>query len=316
MKLNELVELKKFIRIVEFSPPRGADFNTIFSEAEAVRPYADLIAVTHNPGGKPRIDSHYTSGLLKQEKGVEPICHFRIIDGNRVDLYGKLMATAHMGVKNILVIKGDCPPENIYPGFYQVNDYCHSWEFIADIARLNRGEPTEYMQRLFSPEELEKWRLSYKTDFCIGAAGHPLIAIEPSRISAEASKELEDIRRKVEAGADFILTQIIYDEQVYVKYRDAVYRMLALNGIGKFPPIIPGILPILSLNTLRFLEETIREVSVPERITKAMRESSHPVQDGIRITRDLMQRLQAAGAPGINIFARTKAENLVAILED
>ncbi len=315
MKLHELASTKNFLKIVEFSPPRGSGFKNLLEDVEAVRSLSDFIAITHNPGGKPRIDSHYTSGLIKREKGVEPICHFRTIDGNRIDLYGKLMATAHMGIKNILVIRGDSPAHETYPEFHPVHDYRNSMEFIADIARLNRGEPTDYMLRLFSKEELEKSRSSYTTDFSIGAAGHPLIAIDPAHPSAEAREELKNIRLKVQSGADFILTQIVYDETLYTRYREAVYEELSRNGIEKRPPIIPGILPILSLATVRFLEEAIREVSIPEKIKKALGGSADPVKEGIAIARDLIQRLKEAGAPGVNLFARTRADRIRAILE-
>ncbi|MFH0802392.1 MAG: methylenetetrahydrofolate reductase [bacterium] len=316
MKLHDLTRTKGFVKIVEFSPPRGTGFKNLLEDVEAVRDLSDFIAITHNPGGKPRIDSHYTSGLIKREKGVEPICHFRTIDGNRIDLYGKLMATGHMGIENLLVIQGDSPKKETYPEFCSVNDYRHSWEFIADIARLNRGEPTDYMSRLFSREEIEKSRQSFTTDFSIGAAGHPLIAIDPTHPSAEAREELENIRMKVASGADFILTQIVYDETLYIRYREAVYETLSRSGIEKRPPIIPGILPILSLATVRFLEEAIREVSIPEKTKKALRESDDPVKEGIKIARDLIQRLKEAGAPGVNLFARTRAERIRAILEE
>jgi methylenetetrahydrofolate reductase (NADPH) len=307
--------MKGFVRIVEFSPPRGAGFKSLLEDVEAVRDLADFIAITHNPGGKPRIDSHYAAGLIRREKGVEPICHFRTIDGNRIDLYGKLMATAHMGIKNILVIRGDSPAGDVYPEFHPVHDYRSSSEFIADISRLNRGEPTDYMRRLFSREEIEKFRPSYTTNFSIGAAGHPLIAIDPSRPSDEAREELKSIRDKVASGADFILTQIVYDEEIYLKYREAVYEELSRNGIEKRPPIIPGILPILSPGTIRFLEEAIREVRIPDKIKKALDTSSDPVKEGIAITRDLVLKLKEAGAPGVNLFARTRAERIRAILE-
>ncbi len=311
----KLTRSERFIRIVEFSPPRGAEPDKLLRDAAFIRERVDFVAITHNPGGKPRMDSHYASGILKRELAIEPICHFRILDGNRIDLYGKLMATRHLGVENLLVIRGDCPSEESFPDFCTVTDYRDSSEFIADIACLNRGEPTEYIRRMFTKEEIEKNRSSFKTDFCIGAAAHPYIPLDRGKNDSEVLGELETITQKVRCGADFLLTQILYDENQYLRYRDAVYEHLEKCGIKKRPPIIPGFLPILSLNTVNFLEDVIREVSIPEPIKKTLSRSSDPKSDGIKIAREVIQKMKEAGAPGVNVFSRTSVENIFKILE-
>ncbi|MCX6709946.1 MAG: methylenetetrahydrofolate reductase [Candidatus Woesearchaeota archaeon] len=309
MKLTEVLQEKGFARIVEFSPPRGTELENLISEVEKVKSLVDFVAITHNPGGKPRMDSHYAAGILKERGNAEPICHFRIRDGNRIDLYGKLMAAKYLGIENILVIKGDSPKKEVFPEFYEVSDYKNSYEFIADIKKLNCALPTSYMEKLFTEKEIEKHRNDYKTDFCIGAAGHPLIPIDLKNPSENAGQELEGIRKKVEAGAEFILTQIVYDCEMYCRYRDSVYEAL-----GREIPIIPGVLPILSASAISFLEREIVEVRIPEKIRKAICESDKPKEEGIRIARELMQNLKENGAPGINLFARTDAETAYRIL--
>ena len=308
MKLTELTREKDFIKIVEFSPPIGPDLQDLINNVSCVKEFVDFFAITHMPGGKPRMDSHFTAGIIKKEENVETIPHFRIRDSNRQALYGKIMPAKYDGIDNLLVIEGDCPE-----GFYKVVDYEKSCHFIYDISKLNNGEPTEYMKKLLTPDQIKKNIEKCKTDFCIGAAGHPLVKIDLNNPTDEARKELYSIMKKLYAGTNFLFTQIIYDKESYVTYRDAIYN--SFNCSNSNLPIIPGILPLLSLETINYLEKNIKEVNIPDDIKRTIRNSTKPINDGIKITADIVNKLRKAGAPGVNIFSHTEIENIYKILE-
>lgn len=306
MKLTELTRKKDFIKLVELSPPRGNNTKELCRNVKYLKKFVDFFAITHNPGGKPRMDSHHAAGVIMKKIGVETVCHFRIRDSNRTDLYGKLMAATDSGIENLLIIEGD-----VFPYFYKVEDYEESCHFIYDISRLNNGEPTNYMETAFKENEIKK--TDFKTDFCIGAAGHPLVKIDLNKPTDEARKELYSIMKKLYAGTEFLFTQIVYNKESYVTYRDAIYN--SFNCDNSNLPIIPGILPLLSLKTINYLEKIIKEVNIPEDIKKKIRNSTNRINEGIKITKDIVNELKEVGAPGVNIFSRTKIENIYNILE-
>ncbi|MBI3742740.1 MAG: methylenetetrahydrofolate reductase [Chloroflexi bacterium] len=247
----------------DFSPPRSGDAGF----AEAVRGISpDLWCVAYSPGRAVRLDSVATAAILKQRTGIEAIANMACRDMNRLALQMHLLGAEALGLQNVLVLRGDDFAGKDIGRVKPVYDYKPT-ELIRDITAMNGG--TDFKgQKLASP-----------TSLCAGAS------IDPNR---DPEHEARLAVRKVEAGAQFIFSQAVYDPAVMVnfleRYRVASGRALAL-------PFFWG-LQVLVKDGVSFAE-----------VPPSMIAELNAGRSGVDIAVDLAQRMLAAGCDALYIVA-------------
>jgi len=222
-ELQQLFDAGTFVVSVQLDPPLGANPEVLIATARAVRDTnkAQFVDVNDNPRARARMSGIMASVAIERFTGVETIPHLTPRDMTLTGLESILLGAHAEGVRNILAVTGDPPEAGDYPGrggVYEVD----SIGLVELLARLNRGE--DHRGRA----------IDAPTSF------FPGVAINPT--ADDLGLEAERFHRKVEAGAAFAMTQLLFDLEPLEAFRDR---------IGGWPvPILVGIFPIKTLETI------------------------------------------------------------------
>jgi methylenetetrahydrofolate reductase (NADPH) len=281
-RITDLLKEKEFTISVELVPPRnGTSPDEILKVMKSIRKKVDFISITKGAGGSLRGGSLPFSYIAMKNYGINTISHFVCRERTKYELENELMDLHYLGLKNILALRGDAPVGNKDETWN--GDYCYAYHLVEQIKNLNKGS---YLPRTGIDTEARKGEA---TDFCILVAGHPEDPIE---------EEIKHLKCKIEAGAEVIITQMIFTFEDYKRYVEA------LRAAGIDLPVIPGIRPLVTLQQAESVEKFFR-LAVPEEVKKILRESKNEKQAfkrGISYTLRLMEKLKQFGAPGVHLF--------------
>ncbi len=209
MKIHEFYQQKPLTISFEVFPPRTdeliAKLHLTLEELKALKPA--FISVTFRPDRSSRDLTFELARRIKEDLGIESMAHFTCIGASREVIRRDLDLARDMGIENILALRGDPPPDQ---GEFPQGDFPHA----SDLVTFMRGH----------------------YDFGIGVAGYPEGHIE----CPDKQQDLEHLRLKVEAGGQFIITQLFFDNRYFYDFVQRARRI----GIGV--PIVPGLLPILN----------------------------------------------------------------------
>jgi methylenetetrahydrofolate reductase (NADPH) len=236
----------------------------------------DFVSVTFGAGGSTREGSRQLAALLKSKKGLEVVAYFAGFGLGPQETTSVLEGYAAIGVENVLVVRG-YPPRD--PAF---RPHPTSLSYASELLAFIRP----------------------KFHFCLGAAGYP----EGHMQAANLEQDLDYLERKVDAGAEYILTNYFYDNRFFFHYVD---RCRA-RRIGV--PIIPGIMPIYSAKTTETLAATCG-ASVPEALRRSMAElpgedKQAAIDFGIDFAvRQCRELLGAGGSPGLLFYTMDRWES-------
>lgn len=282
-KLIDVLRETPFTLSAEVLPPRnGSEHGVVLSQIERlIGSGAQFLAVTKGAGGSLRGGSLPIAQGIKERFGVPCIAHFTCRDLEPADVENQLMDHHYFGIRNILALRGD-PPDGQTHWQPKPGSYHHAHELIRQIVRLNRGE---YLARAGGPK-VEK---AEPTNFCIGAAAYPE--------HPDPTERLEYFRAKVEAGAEYGITDMLFDPDAYGRFRDL------LDHAGIHVPILPGTRVLKSRKQAERMMEKFR-VKVPPSILARLPEVDSPEtrKIGQEIFMENVERLKALGAPGMHIF--------------
>jgi len=238
----------------------------------------DAFNATDSPLAQGRMSALAMSTLIQTRLGVEAIMHIATRYRNLLALHADLLGAHALGVRNVFVFMGDPPSMGDYPQSVSFSDVTSS-ELIRLIRQANIGL------------DLTGRPMEEPTSFLVGCALN-LAALD-------MDKELQSLERKVAAGADFIVTQAVFDPE-------AVER--CYQRLGGFPlPVIMGVLPLRSLRHAEFLHNEVPQMVIPEGVRLRMREAGRKgAQAGVAIARELLEavRPRIAGAYMIPAFGR------------
>ena len=209
--------------ICDFSPPRGPDFSVL---ERARNLSVDFICVAYNPGRAVRVDTVALAYLLKSRSGKDVIFNLACRDMNKLAIQSHLLGASMLGLENVLAVMGDAFTPEQLEKVKEVGDY-KTTELISDVKALNKGIDYRGAQ------------LKYPTDLCVGSSIDLAHGIE---------RESELTLRKVQAGADFFLTQSLFDISLMQKFMET-YKSIANEALSK--PIFCG-LQILQKDTVMF----------------------------------------------------------------
>ncbi len=234
------------------------------------------------------------SAAIKARYGVETVPHLICGGLSRYDIEDALIDMDFLGLHNVLALRGD-KSQNERRFMPHPQGHAHAADLVRQIAAMNRGE--------FVDGEVE---ICHHSKFSIGVAGYP----EGHEESASPEADIAALKAKVDAGAEYIVTQLFYDN---ARFFDFVRRCREA-GIGV--PIIPGIKPLATLRHLTLLPETFG-CSIPEPLRRevlAHRDDKAAVRRiGTEWAIAQSRELKAAGVPVLHYYPMGKAENIIEI---
>lgn len=283
--IKTIVPGKPFISLEFFPPKEHAAWPEFFRTVDRLAGTEPLFAsVTYGAGGSTHRDTLEIVSRLKRDHGMETMAHLTCI-GSLCDEVERFLDTlSREGVENVLALRGDLPQEvtpNTYP--------CRSLLHASDLVALIRSSHPE---------------------MGIGVAGYP--ETHPEAESPEA--DLQALRHKLDRGADVVVTQLFFDNDHYFNF---VRRARAL-GIEQ--PIIPGILPVVSLKVIDRII-SLCGATIPPAFRAELEEADRTggaaaVQRvGVTHARQQAEDLLAAGAPGVHLYTLNRAEAVLEITE-
>jgi homocysteine S-methyltransferase len=268
-----------FAVAVELLPPRGHDAAALLDQARRLRIHGvDFVNIPDGPRASARM-SALAASLVVQQAGPETILHYACRDRNLLGMQSDLLGAHSMGIRNLLIITGDPPRVGDYPDATAVFDV-DSIGLTNVVARLNRGF------------DIGEQSIGEPTSFHIG------VAVNPGALDLE--DEVRRFRYKVEAGAEFAVTQPIFDVAAFAAFLQRIESTRI--------PVLAGVMPLDSLRHAEYMANEVPGVQVPAEVVDRMRraeEDGRAPAEGLAIAhevvagvRPLVQGIQISIAGG------------------
>ena len=263
---------------VEFFPPKTPKgdqtlFDRTLPALQAVAP--DFYSVTYGAGGSTRDKTLAVVDRIQREHRTTAMAHLTCINTSRADIERYLLEARDRGIRNILALRGD-PPEHGGEGAQQESGFEYSYQLVACIKQTG--------------------------GFSIGTAGFP-----ESHIACTEGKYIDwqRLKAKIDEGADFVLTQLFFDNDDYFTFRDHLVETLGVSV-----PITPGVLPILNTKQItrftRVCGATL-PASLLEKLEAFGDDAEAVTEFGVELATQQCEALLAGGAPGLHLYSLNKA---------
>jgi methionine synthase I (cobalamin-dependent)/5,10-methylenetetrahydrofolate reductase len=265
-RLGALLAEGKFIRLVEFVPPRGIDCSKEIEGAQLLaRLGVDAVDVYDAAQASARMSGQSLCIQIQQHTGMETILHYTCRDRNLLSIQSDLLGASSIGLRNILCVTGEPPKQGDYPDASQVFDV-DSIGLVNIANRLNHGL------------DIGSNSISASTNFTIGVAANPGVP--------EIDNELRRFAYKVEAGAEYAITQAVFDLRLLEEFLERMkdHRI----------PIIAGIWPLTSLRNAEYMKNDLR-IAMPEEIMLRMAQADTPEAaraEGIKIAQEMVEAVR------------------------
>ena len=279
MKIKDLFGQKKVTISCEIFPPKkDTAFSGIFETVDAIQSLGvDFISVTYGAGGSTSKKTVEVASYIQERHHLPALAHLTCCDSTKEDIRQRLAEMKERGIENILALRGDKPKEYV-PG-----PYTYAIDLIRDIK--SQG------------------------DFCIGGACYPDGHVE----CEHKEDDIAFLKEKVEAGCDFLTTQMFFDNNVYYNF---LYRVLA---VGIQVPVIPGSMPVINARQVKRSAE-LSGTSLPPRF-KAIADkfSDDPLameQAGIAYATEQIIDLVANGVKYIHLYTMNRPQTAAKIMEN
>jgi homocysteine S-methyltransferase len=279
----------KFVISVEMDPPRGLSTHKLMAGASLLKEAgADVINVADSPMARMRMSAWAVCDVVQRKVGIETTIHFPTRGRNLLRVQGDLLAAHAIGLRNIFVVMGDPTAIGDYPNAMDNYDLVPSGLINLIKQGFNMGV------------DHSGTSIGQPTNFFVGAA---LNLCPP-----DPDTEMKNLHRKLKAGADFFLTQPIYDPEPARAFLD---RYASAHGpLGK--PILVGILPLVSLKHANFLHNEVPGISIPEETLQRMEQAGEQASRvGVEIAVELVQKIKL-WAQGVYIMPQFNRYDLVA----
>lgn len=227
---------------------------------------------------------------IQNRYGIDAVPHMLCGGFNREDTENALIDLDFLGIKNVLALRGDSMAgERIFTP--EADGHRYASELVEQIVAMNQGQ--------YLDEELQN---TEPTDFCVGVAAYPEKHFEAPSLN----QDIEYLKAKVDAGADFIVTQLFFDNRKFFDFQERC------RAAGIEVPIIPGLKPIATKKQLSFLPHFFH-VDLPDSLVKAVinaKDNAAVRQVGIEWAIAQSRELIAAGVPAIHYYSMGKADNI------
>ena len=268
---------KKFVISMELLPPKGLEIEKILERSKICKDnHIDAINIPDGPRASARMSSLATACIIEREIGIETVLHYACRDRNLLGIQSDLLGASGLGIKNILCITGDPPKMGPYPNATAVFDI-DAIGLVNMVTRLNSGL------------DLGGSSIGRPTCMSVGVGANP--------VATDMDKEKSRFRYKVEAGAEWAITQPVFDSA-------SLFRFLEFSSQFSIP-IIAGIWPLKSIRNAEFMANEVPGVYVPNTVLERMRKcktANEQMEEGILIARELIEEIRSS-VQGLQISA-------------
>jgi methylenetetrahydrofolate reductase (NADPH) len=283
LKIRDLLQEKRTISC-EFFPPRQADgIPNVLRAIDRVRAYRpDFVSVTYGAGGSTRAFTEEITLHVKRETDLEVMAHLTCVGQTREEIQGVLEGLDRHGIENIIALRGD-PPQGQRDFVPVAGGFEHATALIKHIREHFR--------------------------FGIAGACYPEGHIE----SRDLDQDIAYARLKVDKGADFLVTQLFYDNRRFFEFMDRAVK----SGINV--PVLPGVLPILSAAQIRRFTGLCGATIPPDldRQLDRYADDENAVRDlGIEYATNQVRELWDSGVPGVHFYVLNRIYSVSRILEN
>ncbi|KAI1314350.1 hypothetical protein EDD11_002251 [Mortierella claussenii] len=283
---QQQAEGKPFYSFEYFPPKTAQGLSNLFDRIGRMQALSPLfVTCTWGAGGSTFEKTTELSAVAQTVHGLETCMHLTCTNMDRGRVDDALAEAKKAGIQNILALRGDPPRGQEY--WTQVDE---TFVHAIDLVRYIRQQYGDY--------------------FCIGVAGYPEGHMDNTTLSS--NEEIGYLKRKVEAGADFVLTQLFYDVEGFVVWEQQC------RSLGIKCPIIPGIMPIQSYNGFRRIT-SLAKIRIPTQVAEALepiKNDDQKVKDyGVELAASIIERLCSAGISGFHICTLNLEKSVRLILE-
>jgi methylenetetrahydrofolate reductase (NADPH) len=278
LKIGNILKQDQRLLSFEFFPPKNPESEHVLHDTVAAlkRFEPDFVSVTYGAGGSTRDRTLQWTIDIKERYGLDVMMHLTCLASAREDIDSVVEALEKSGIENVLALRGD-PPKELPPDQFK-DDFSFAYELVQYLEKLGR--------------------------YSIGVAGYP----EGHQEAPSMDADIEYLKQKVDSGADFIITQIFFDNRYFFDFMDRT----AAAGIEV--PIIPGIMPIVNLGQVQRFTQMCG-ATVPEGIVREMegRGDEDMAHIGVKFAIEQCRELIDAGAAGLHFYTlnRNQATEMV-----
>jgi methionine synthase I (cobalamin-dependent)/5,10-methylenetetrahydrofolate reductase len=252
----------KFVTMVEIVPPKGTDIRKEIEGARFLKSVGvDAVNIPDSPRASARMSNQALSLLIQREVGIDAILHYTCRDRNVLCIQSDLLGAAAVGIRNLICITGDPPKMGSYPDATAVFDV-DAIGLVNIVHNLNRGL------------DIGANPIGVGTGFVIGVGANPG--------HADIDEEVRRFEYKVEAGAEYAVTQPVFDIRLLENFLRRIEHCRV--------PVIAGIWPLVSVRNAEFMKNELK-VSVPDSILERMARAANPEAaraEGVAIAREML----------------------------
>lgn len=283
MKIKELFDNRNFVLSFEVFPPvRDGTIDRlvpVIDELAELKP--DFMSVTYGAGGTSRDMTVEIAGLMKEHGSTEVMAHLTCVGCSWRQIEGVLRELQSKGIKNVLALRGD-PPEGQECFTKPEEGFGYASELVEFIGTYDY--------------------------FCVGVAGYPEGHIE----APSFDEDIENLKKKVDAGSDFIITQLFFRNEDFYRFRDAA------QAAGIDVPIVPGIFPVLNYRQIKKFT-ALCGATLPPDLHKAIQavqdKNGEVARIGIEYAIRQSQDLLDKGIPGLHFYSMNRSGPVKEILK-
>lgn len=270
-KLSQKLSSGEFVFSVEMDPPRGLSTHKLLAGASLLADAgADVINIADSPMARMRMSPWAVCSLIQREFGIETVLHFPTRGRNLLRVQGDLLAAHAMDIRNVFVVMGDPTEIGDYPEAMDDYDLVPSGLIHLIKCGFNVGIDHAGVE------------IGQPTSFFVGCA--------LDLIPQDVEREVRNLHRKIKSGADFILTQPIYQpemaERLIIEYENRHGKLMT--------PILGGVLPLFGHRHASFLHNEVPGIIIPDEIQRRIKDAGENApQEGVRIASELIEQMRA-----------------------
>ncbi len=277
--LEKVLEGGHFAVTAEVGPPKGTSASVVQKKGDILKSCCDALNVTDNQTAIVRMSSLSGCVILKG-MGLDPVMQMVVRDRNRIAIQSDILGAVALGIRNVLCLSGDHQKFGNHPTAKNVYD--------IDSIQLVKTLKTMRDEKKFLCGE----NISGEVPLFIGAVENPFADPFEFRVIR--------LGKKVQAGADFIQTQAVYDVDKFAGWM----KMVRDRGLDKQVHILAGVIPIKSVGMARYMRDNVSGVSVPDEIVTRLEDAKDVKEEGVKITLEIIDRLKDIdGIHGVHVMA-------------
>ena len=287
MQLKRRLEASEFAVLAEIEPPKGVDTSQMVANAKRAKDHVDAFVVSEMSNAVMRMSS-LGAAMILQKQGIEAVVQVCCRDRNRIALQADLLAAYGCGIGNVMAVTGQDPSYGDHHKARPVYDI-DIFELLQVIQDLQKGRDMAGIELAGSPA------------FLVGST------IDAGAKGKSPELELEEMNKKIEAGASFFITPPLFDVESLKPFMKRTDRQKTI--------IIPTVLLLKSLGMARYIARNMQDVYVPEELIERIRKSPDKVRECIRIAGELVTTLKQEGFAGVLLATLGWEHKLTEILD-